>query len=151
MTALSGDRGPDPVVTRLPGGCLLLGPAGVLWVEAALQCAIKRQRDGAGLVSEGVLRLLAAAGLAAEEVRAISDRNGSDHFRKGSPHSSSRPVVDEGTAGFVGTRLAAQRLRVTDRQVRYLAAQGVLPSRRLGRRWLLDEAAVAARAQQGTD
>lgn len=148
---------PDPVAQVLPGGMLLLGPVGALLVARALSTAVRVERvNGDGRPSEAALRLLAAAEFAAEAARGAatagqtSDNSGNAYFRNGSPRSSLQPVVGA-TAGFVGTREAAARLRVTDRQVRNLAARGVLASRRAGRRWLVNEADVAARVLDKQD
>ncbi len=50
----------------------------------------------------------------------------------------------EGLAGYVTVPVAASELGITPRGVRRLIADGTIPAIRVGRDWLISEAAVTA-------
>jgi hypothetical protein len=58
------------------------------------------------------------------------------------------PADEALTGSWCTTASAATRLRLSERRVQQLAAGGVLPARRCGRSWVIDDEAVAILAAE---
>ncbi len=142
MTAVPA---PDPLVTPLPGGMVLVGPRGSRRLLSAVYVLAEVEERRNGATPADLLTLRAALEVAAEQAR----RNTAEaaEYRAwpamSSPRRSSSSTVG---AGSIGTREAARLLGCTDRNVRALCRRGVFDSavRRAGT-WWMERSEVAAR------
>lgn len=128
----------DGVALRLGGGRVLLGPAAVLTVAAALDAAHRAaHRDG--IAAPATFSDLAAT-VAAEVPAARASVAG---------RAEVPPAVELPAWGpELSTASAARLLGITDRGVRDLASRGSLVARKVGGVWLVDSTSVASYAAQ---
>lgn len=137
--------GGDPRVIVLAGGELLIAGAAVADVARALRLAGRTaRRDGLGL--SGLTRALLVGADEALRRQAVTSASGSPEV----PEADDSGSWSE-TSGRIGTREAAEIMRITDRGVRDLCDRGSFATAaRAGRDWTIDRAEVLERAERRT-
>lgn len=138
---MTGDGGPDRLVSVMPGGYALLGPDGVRRVLYALHAAQRVSRVD-GIEPPAEQRRLRST------LAAVLDGFRSEHAELPFP-----PVMRASEASSsewadpIGTSVAATLLGCTDRNVRSLCGRGVFDTAgvRAGQ-WVIERAEVLQRA-----